>query len=496
MFVEIDGQKYTGLTPDSDPLEVVLSDGTLASITEHSIMVNGVTSQLPEPANLTPEGMILSVNGWQVKVTEPTYSNAYYDPNTHGGQDLFNFFNTAISKVSAAADSAVDGISKIAGTLMGDAFATSAAALAGTPGVALDGFELTGSAARAALASGGQALDDFTVSVEMMDLSLNMVNTDLANGVLDPRIAKTGRVFNAIKPSALRTILNEVKNLKNIIKILAEGAEDVAPKVITALRGKYKQHVLISTTGIFSTYIIQLYTTRDSFPPIPPPLNATGPAKKPFNDTDWKWFAQTDLPIPLFHLFTKILDGDQGIKSNAVLGIHTTGPTYYTTMKDTHAVLLQGFPMIAYMDRMMTWEEQIEYTKMYFDSAQKPRLDTPATPERYPKIQPRELIQSSPALHHQAALSWQKKDTYEGASAANANTYTRDESDGEGATIFILDSGIDLSSPALEVTNFPVPRNLHMSSDIVFSVANPGARMNSALLARIQTTGCSKFPGR
>lgn len=280
MVLEIDDQTYTGLTSDSDPLEVILSDGTLATITEHSISVNGETAQLPEPANLTPEGTILSVNGWQVKVTESEYSNAHYDPKTHGGQDLFSFFNTAISKVSAAADNAVDGISKIAGTIMGDSLAVSAAGLAGTPGIALDGFELTGSAARAALASGGQALDDFTMSVEMMDVSLNMVNTDLANGVLDPRIAQTGRVFNAIKPSALRAILNEVKNLKNIIKILAEGVEDVAPKVVTAIRGKYKQQLIIGTGGIFSAFVVQLHTTRDMFPP-PPRRRATRRATQP-----------------------------------------------------------------------------------------------------------------------------------------------------------------------------------------------------------------------
>jgi len=462
MFVEIDDQTYAGLTPDSDPLEVILSDGTFATITEHSITVDGETAQLPEPANLTPDGTILSVNGWQVKVTEAEYNNAYYDPKTHGGQDLFSFFNNAISKVSAAADSAVGGISKIAGTIMGDAFAVSAAALAGTPGVALDGFELTGSAARAALASGGQALNDFTVSVEMMDLSLNMVNTDLANGVLDPRVARTGRVFRSIKPSALRTILNEVKNLKQIIKTLAEGAQDVAPKLITALRGKYKQQVIIGTSGIFSTYIIQLYTTRDTFPPVPPPVNSTEPVKKPFNDTEWKWFAQTDLPIPLFHLFTKLLDGDQGIKSNAILGIHTTGPTYYTTMKDSHAILLQGFPMIAYMDRMMTWEEHIEYTKRHFDfgdlTFKYPRsADVPYPVEhqddgnQHHEVRPRDLISGSPVFPHQAAISLQKQHTYAGASGAKPYAYIRDESDGAGATIFILDSGIDVSTPGLQV---------------------------------------------
>lgn len=167
MVLEIDDQTYAGLTFDSDPLEVILSDGTLTTITEHSISVNGETAQLPDPANLTPEGTILSVNGWQVKVIESEYCNAHYDPKTHGGQDLFSFFNTAISKVSAAADNAVEGISKIAGTIMEDSLAVSAAGLAGTPGIALDGFELTGSAARGALASGGQALDDFTMSVEI-----------------------------------------------------------------------------------------------------------------------------------------------------------------------------------------------------------------------------------------------------------------------------------------------------------------------------------------
>jgi hypothetical protein len=472
MFVGIDNQTYTGLTSDSDPLDIILSDGTFATITERSITVNGETAQLPEPANLTPGGAILFVNGWQVTVTEAEYRNAYFDPKTHDGLDLFTFFSNAITKVSAAADSAVNGISKIAGTIMGDALAASATALAGTPGVALDGFELTGSAARAALASGGQALDDFAMSVEMMDLSLNMVNTELANGELDPRIYRTGRVFNSIKPSALRTILNEVKNLKQIIKILAEGAQDVAPKVVTALRGKYKQQVIIGTGGIFSMYIVQLYTTRDTFPPFPPPVNSTGPVKKPFNDTEWKWFAQTDLPIPLFHLFTKLLDGDQGIKSNAVLGIHTTGPTYYTTMKDSQAMLLQGFPMIAYMDRMMTWDEHIEYTKTYIDFGDATHDYTPPADEPFPseyqdhgdrhnEVRPRGLISGSPVWPHQAAMSLQKKHTYAGESGATPYTYTRDESDGDGATIFILDSGIDVSTLGLQVMSLllatPVP---------------------------------------
>lgn len=156
-----------------------------------------------------------------------------------------------------------------------------------------------------------------------MDLSLNIVNTGLANGVLDPRIAQTGRVFNAIKPSALRTIVNEVKNLKNIIKILAEGVEDVAPKVVTAIRGKYKQQLIIGTGGVFSAFVVQLYTTRDMFPPPPAPGNSTGnstePARKPFNDTEPNWHAQTDFPIPLFHLWTKLFDQDKGRKINAVL---------------------------------------------------------------------------------------------------------------------------------------------------------------------------------
>lgn len=465
MFVGIDNQIYTGLTSDSHPLDVILSDGNLATITEHSITVNGETAELPEPGNLTPEGTILSVNRWEVTVTESEYRNAYFDPKTHGGLDLFTFFNNAITKVSAAADSAANGISKIAGAIMGDALAVSAAALAGTPGVALDDFELTGAAARAALASGGEALDDFTMSVEMMDLSLNMVNTDLANGVLDPRVARRGRVFNSIKPSALRTILNEVKNLKQIIKILAQGTQDVAPKVLTAIRGKYKQQLIIGTGGILSAFLVQLYTTRDTFPPVPPPLNSTGnstePTKKPFSDTEWKWFAQTDLPIPLFHLWTKPFDGDQGIKSNAVLGIHTSGPTYYTTMNDSLAILLQGFPMIAYMDRMMTWEEQIEYTEKYFDLGD--ATDYQDGGDQLHEVQPRALIQGGGQWPHRDSISLQKQNTYAGELGdSREKAYTRDDSEGKGATIFILDSGINFSSPALEVVSFFFPAHFHV----------------------------------
>lgn len=505
MAVAIDQQTYTGLTSDSDPLEIILSDGTFATITQHSITVNGQTAELPEPANLTPEGTTLSVNGWQVTVSESEYRNAYFDPKTHSGLDLFTFFNNAITKVSAAADSAANGISKIAGAIMGDALAVSATALAGTPGVALDDFELTGSAARAALASGGQALDEFTMSVEMMDLSLNMVNTDLANGVLDPRVARRGRVFNSIKPSALRTILNEVKNLKQIIKTLAEGAQDVAPKVVTAIRGKYKQQLIIGTGGVFSAFLVQLYTTRDTFPPFPPPLNSTGnstePTKKPFNDTEWEWFAQTDLPIPLFHLWTKLFDGDQGIKSNAVLGIHTTGPTYYTTMNDSLAILMRSFPMIAYMDRAMSWEEHIEYTEKYFDfcdaTDQYPSPEEEGFSTKYqdhgedPEVRPRALIMGGTSVAQQDLISMQKQYTYEGD--PGQKTYTRDDSEGEGATIFILDTGVDASSAALQVMSF------FFATYVLghrFSVANPEDRGNSALLARTETTGYLNFPMR
>lgn len=33
-----------------------------------------------------------------------------------------------------------------------------------------------------------------------------------------------------------------------------------------------------------------------------------------------------DFPIPLFHLWTKLFDQDEGRKINAVLGIHTSDP--------------------------------------------------------------------------------------------------------------------------------------------------------------------------
>lgn len=461
--MEIDDQTYTGLTSDSDPLDVILSDGTLTTITEHSITVNGETAQLPEPANLTPEGTILSVNGWQVKLTESEYSNAHYDPKTHGGQDLFNFFNTAIRKVSAAADNAVDGISKIAGTIMGDSLAVSAAGLAGTPGIALDGFELTGSAARAALASGGQALDDFTMSVEMMDVSLNMVNTDLANGVLDPRIAQTGRVFNAIKPSAFGAILNEVKNLKNIIKILAEGVEDVAPKVVTAIRGKYKQQLIVGTGGVFSAFVVQLHTTRDMFPPPPPPPgnstgNSTEPARKPFNDTEANLHAQTDFPIPLFHLWTKLFDQDEGRKINAVLGIHTSGPSYFTNMKQSVAILYQAFPGIAYMDRQKTFDEHMQFTEDFFLMFDRDSTIPPPANKSLPsqhrrrsgqqqKFRPRTFIEDTQAWPHPKRISWQKN-----LAGYDENVYKRDDSGGAGATIFIIDSGFYLITPALQVS--------------------------------------------
>ncbi|KAK1834885.1 hypothetical protein QBC39DRAFT_379284 [Podospora conica] len=470
MSVMIDGQKYTGLTPEADPFHVVLSDGSTAWITQHTITVNGETAQLPEPGNLTPEGTVLSVNGWEVTVAEAEHSNAYFDPSAHPGLDLYTFFNNAISKVSATTDSAVDGLSKIAGTLMGDALSVSAAELAGTPGVALDGFDLSSPAARAAFASGAGALDDFIDSVEMMDLSLNMVNTDLSNGVLDPRIAEMGRVFNSIsgRPTKIQIIRNEFINMRQAAGTFAsDGAKlgkDILSKLITALRGKYKAGVLFSSP-VFTAWIIDLYMVRDTFPPVPAPGNSTGnstePAKKPFKDTEWKWFAQTDMPIPLFHMFTKMLDGGEGIKSNAVLGVHTTGPTYYTTMNDSFAIILKHFPLIAYMDRMKTWEEQIEYDDKYF------WLDTPFDPnsgdgpppsakyqqrESVPlNLQPRALIESDrrESYKHQMMVSWQKKYTYD-MGDPDEPTYLRDESEGDGATIFVIDSGIDISVPKLQ----------------------------------------------
>ncbi|KAK1828871.1 hypothetical protein QBC39DRAFT_384701 [Podospora conica] len=464
MWIEIDGQTYVGLTAGDDPLEIVLSNGTLAVITEHDITVDGETVRFPDPGSLTPQKRnILLVNGWQVRVYESAHRNARYDPSAHGGQDLFSFLTQAIKGVSAAANNAAEGLSMIAGTMMGDALALSAAQLAGS-GLALDEFAMSGSAAQQAMANGVQKLHGLIESFEMMDLGMNMVNTDLAsNGVPDPRLVRTSQLLS--KTTKIRTVLNDIKNIKNILKILRQDSKDIGSKILTLLRGKYKTQAMIGTpSAFFAGGIAVLYSHRDAFPPGPPPgnnstTNSTVPDEKPFADEEWKWFAQTDLPIPLFHYWTKLIDSDQGIKSNAILGIHTTGPTYYTTMNDSMAMMLRYMPGIAYMERMMTWEEQTERTNRFFrfnDEPQRPTNESHLGRRHTGKVRPRGFLES-PATKMAAAqykMSFKKEWTYDPA-MQKPWVYRRDDSEGAGATIFILDSGIDLSSPKVVVLSSP-----------------------------------------
>lgn len=377
------------------------------------------------------------------------------------------WFTSALSKFAGAADQAFAGMQKIGTSLFGDAIY----AAAESSGVAADAgvFELTDVSGFANSDGALSAIDD---AFEDFEQASSTIDSMVRDGSLQSHFDNLGNMVNGLRPSDIRLSRNLLRNLRRLFQQISQSSDQAfKTKMRNLIRGRYDKWIGIgvgSSTGsnILVGSLLALHRFNNTNPKSadegqpkqgrPPLINTT------VNMTDnplRKWFIQTDMQIPVFHGFIKILDGGEGHRIADEIGVHKSGPGYFSSMRSHTATLVSQLPLVAYVYLHPNAEEELENQKARIASGFP--LWNRAVPRRHRKRKspqgentaPRgestapgthrsdeSFIDDHNALNHLKILSWQK------GKPAQDQIFRYDDSAGGGTTVFIIDSGFDVAA--------------------------------------------------
>lgn len=431
ILITIDNNTFYQLLPGQTSNSMILSDGTTASITDQTVELTGASLSIPSSNDLSQSGGAVTkqLGPWTVEFS----TRKFQQTAPACGSNKYNCFKQAAQYFIQSAESLTDSLGKVGASMVLDGIYT-AWDLAGLVA------EASPYATTAESISGriGSLLSPLEDAIEGLDGAMSAVNENLAS-FEEYEMQELSNINKNIFP-AYPTLRPALGSLQNINRILQLAIQNPTGSLLTIAKNRYVQ--MTAGVGLMSLTTLGLdqITTTD--------LNSmkTSPNKTvESQDIRLHYIKfEPNFPLLLFNTMTKMLDEDAGVKTAADPVVNALGPGYTTELAVGPTKLMKYLPFISFIYLHPSSEEMQDpdcALQMFFwddlplqHSRGLPLLSRNISPHN------KRFYMEGPGFWHQEAMSWQK------GMVDSSQMYRRDESEGQGVTIFMLDSGFSLGS--------------------------------------------------
>lgn len=431
VLITIDNNTLYRLLPGQPSIDIILSDGTMASINDQAIELDGNSISIPSSNDISHNGgtETRQISSWTVDFTV----RQFQQKSSSCGSDKFNCFKEAAQTFIQSAGSLTDSLGKVGAFMMQDGFYTAW----DSAGLAAEASSYATSAE--SISEGiGSLLNPLEGAIEGLDGAMSTVNENL-DSFEEYEMQEFSNINNGIFPAypTLRPALGSLKNLNNILQLAIENPTGT---LLAVAKNQYVQMTAGLGLVSLSTFGLDRIATAD--------LNSkktTSNQTVNSQDTRLHYFKFVqNFPVPLFNVMTKMLDGDAGVKTAASPAVSALGPGYTTELAVGPAKLMEYLPFISLVYLHPTYEEmedpQCALHMWSWDNAAHRRLQGLPLLSRYSPFHSKRSYMEGLGYWHQEAMSWQK------GVAQTLQRYRRDESQGRGVTVFVLDSGFNLGA--------------------------------------------------
>ncbi|POS71208.1 hypothetical protein DHEL01_v210396 [Diaporthe helianthi] len=443
--------------PGQDPLVIILSDSTTATITSSAIIRDGASLAIPSYQELSQNGGLSSqqLSSWSVQFGTRRFQPPACVLST------FSCFLQAQAHFMGMASSIRDSFVSLAATMMqagivdaatAAGYASEASSHSVTAGSLLDGLSNT--------------LSSLEGAAEALDGAMQAVNENLASftSIELEELTEAGRIFASYPEVSLAKGM--FSNLEKIMRLAWANS----PDVIQSLWGLCQAQWLPITAG--GAVITSVWVLNEIG-------NGEETVQQPDEERVHFILLEQGFSIPVFHLWTFTLDEDKGTKTAIDTSVNDDltqrglepayGPGYTTKITIPQATIVRALPFvrIVYMyptfDQKRRWDTMIYYgpdgsegsegSEGSWRSGDSKASQNRSSENGVAATRKRGLEQNQ-AQRNLAAFSHHK-------GVAEEFTYTRDSSGGEGVAIFITDSGGSIDGPFWRLPDMGTPDALH-----------------------------------
>lgn len=228
--VYIDGMEYHPPLPGQDPLIIILSDSTMAKITDIAIERDGVSLLIPSYEELIHDGGTSNqqLSSWSVQ-----FSARHFQPSSCL-LSIFECFKQAEADFKSAASSIGDSLASIGALMMqaGIADATTAAGYASEAST----YSVTAISLMDGMSSTLSSLDG---AAEALDGAMQAINKGLESltTIEMAELTEAGRIFSAYPEVSL--VRGMLSNLSNIMKIAWANSPTVIQSLWSLCQGQW-----------------------------------------------------------------------------------------------------------------------------------------------------------------------------------------------------------------------------------------------------------------
>ncbi|KUI63811.1 Subtilisin-like protease 2 [Cytospora mali] len=428
VLITIDNNTIYQLLLGQQSINTILSDGTIAKITDQAIELGSTSISIPSSMDLMLEGgrKTQQLGPWIVEFSMRQFQKC--TSSCLSGK--FTCFKKAAQSFVDSAGTLAASLGKVGASMLQDGFcdawdaaglATEASPYATTTESMSEGI--------------GSLVNSLEGSVEGLDGAMSMVNGDLSS-FEEYEMEGFGNIKDNVFP-AYPNLRPTISSLKNLNKILQLAIKHPTGTLLTIAKNQYVQ--LTTGLGLVSvaTFTLDKVSSAD--------LDATDTQSTESatpQDTRMHYIKFSEkFPLLLLHVLTKTLDNDAGVKTAAKPSVVQLGPGYTTELSVGLGKVLKYLPFIILVYVHPTFEEmQNPLRREYLswqDNAGLPRIiDLPKSSSSHSK----RFYLEGLGYWHQEAMSRQKN------VAPSLQRYRREEPPGQGITIFVIDSGFNLGS--------------------------------------------------
>lgn len=433
VLITIDNSSFYQLLPGQTSYSIILSDGTMASITDQTVEIGGGTVSIPSSIDLSQNGgtEIRQLGSWDVEFS----MRQYQQPPSECGSGTFDCFKQAAQTFINSAGSLRDSLGTVGASMVLDGIYTAwdSAGLAAEASQ----YAITAESISGRISS---LLSPLEGAIESLDGAMSAANENLASFEAY-EMQDLSSINKNIFP-AYSTLRPALGSLRNINKILLLAIENPTGTLLTIARSQFSQ--MTAGLGIVSLTTFGLDKMASANV-----SSMEAPTNKTVESQDLRLHYlkfEQNFSLPLFHTMTKMFDGDAGAKTAATPFSHSLGPGYLTDIAVGTAKLMKYLPFISSVYLHPTPEEMNQLPfgpsgiKMGNDKSRPTSKGLPLLSRDDPSFHNKRFYLEGPGYPHQIAMSWQK------GVPGPSQRYRRDESQGLGITIFVVDSGFDLGA--------------------------------------------------
>lgn len=436
----IDGIDYHPPLPGQDPLVIILSDSTTATITSSAIVRNGASLAIPSYQELVQSGGSSSqqLSSWSVQ-----FGTRHFQPSICF-LSIFGCFLQAQSDFMSVASSIGNTFVSMAAKMM-QAGIVDAATAAGYASEA-SSYSVT---ANSLLDGLSDALSSLEGAAEALDGAMQAVNENLASftSIELEELTEAGRIFSSYPEVSLAKGM--FSNLANIGRIAWANSPDVIQSLWSLCQAQW---LPITAGGALVTSVWVLNEIGQGEETV----------EEPDEDRVHFILLEQGFSIPIFHLWTFTLDENKGTKTAVDASVNDDltqrglepayGPGYTTRITVPKATIVRALPFVRIVYTHPTFDQKRRWGLMHdpeggwggWGSDGSKASQNHFFGRGFSATRKRELEQSQ-AQRNLAAFSHYK-------GVEDQFTYTRDSSGGEGVTIFITDTGGSIDGPFWQVS--------------------------------------------